>query len=50
MANFIATFPKITGPASYSFWEIHVKSTFALITYSKAIFTANNMLNASALP
>ena len=50
MANFVATFPKITGPASYPFWEIHVKSNFALITYSGTVFTANNMLNASALP
>jgi len=29
MANFIATLPKLTGPADYPFWEIHVKSTLA---------------------
>jgi len=50
MANFVATLPKLTGPASYSFWKIHVKSTFTLITYLKAIFTTNDMLNTSALP
>jgi len=50
IVNFVATFSKLTGPASYSFWEIHVKSTLALITYPRAVFTANDILNASALP
>ena len=50
MANFVTTLPKLTSPADYPFWEICVKSTLALITYSGTIFTANNMLNALALP
>jgi len=50
MVNFVATLPKLTGPTNYSFWKIHVKSTFTLITYLKAIFTTNDMLNTSALP
>ena len=45
MANFIATLPKLTGTADYSFWKIHIKSTFALITYFEAIFTTDDMLN-----
>ena len=49
MANFITTLPKLTSLANYPFWEIHVKSILALIIYSRAIFTANDMLNASAL-
>jgi len=49
IANFIATLSKLTGPANYSFWEIHVKSTLAFIIYSGAVFTTNDMLNASAL-
>jgi len=50
MANFITTLPKLTGLADYSFWEIHVKSTLALIIYSGAVFTTNDMLNVLALP
>ena len=50
MVNFIATLPKLTGSAGYLFWEICVKLTFALITYSEAVFTTDNMLNALALP
>jgi len=49
MANFIATLPKLTGTADYSFWEIHIKSTFALITYFEAIFTTDDMLNVLVL-
>jgi len=49
MANFITILPKLTSLDNYSFWEIHVKSILALITYSRAIFTANDMLNASTL-
>ena len=50
MANFITTLLKLTSLANYSFWEIHVKSTLALIIYPGAIFTTNDMLNTSALP
>jgi len=50
MANFVTTLPKLTSPTDYPFWKIHVKSTLALITYSEAIFTAHDMLNALALP
>ena len=50
MANFVATLPKLTGPTNYSFWKIYVKSTFTLITYLKAVFTTNDMLNTSVLP
>jgi len=50
MANFVATLPKLTSPADYSFWKIHVKLTSVLITYSRAVLTAENILNASTLP
>jgi len=50
MANFIATLPKLTGLANYPFWKIHIKSILALITYSGAVFTVDDMLNASVLP
>jgi len=50
MANFVTTFLKLTDPADYPFWKICVKSTLALIIYLGAVFTANNMLNALALP
>jgi len=49
IANFVITLFKLTSPANYLFWEIHVKLTFALNTYSGAIFTAENMLNTLAL-
>ena len=49
MANFIATLPKLTGTADYSFWEIHIKSIFALITYFEAVFTTDDILNVSVL-
>ena len=49
MANFVATLPKLTSPVSYSFWKIHIKSNFALITYLEVIFTANDILNALVL-
>jgi len=45
MANFIATLLKLTSPADYFFWEIHIKSTFALIIYFEAVFTTNDILN-----
>jgi len=48
MDNFIATLPKLTSSANYSFWEICVKSTLVLIIYSRAVFT-DGVLNASAL-
>ena len=47
MANFIATLLKLTDSANYLFLEIHVKSTFVLITYSETIFTVDDMLNVS---
>ena len=50
MANFVTTLPKLTSPANYSFYEICVKSTLALIIYFGAIFTTNDILNALALP
>jgi len=50
IANFIITLPKLTGSADYFFWEIHIKSNFALIIYSGAVFTADNMLNVLVLP
>ena len=43
MANFIATLSKLTSSADYPFWEICVKSTLALITYSEAVFTAKDI-------
>jgi len=49
IANFITTLPKLTSLANYSFWKICIKSTLTLITYSRAIFIANNMLNTLAL-
>ena len=49
MANFITTFSKLTGPTDYPFWEIYIKSTLAFIIYPRAVFTADNMLNALAL-
>ena len=49
MANFVTTFFKLTDSANYSFWEIYVKSTLAFITYCGAIFTADDILNVSAL-
>jgi len=36
--------------ADYPFWKIHVKSILVLITYTRAIFTADDMLNTLALP
>ena len=50
MTNFVATLLKLTSSADYLFWEIHIKSIFVLITYSEAIFTADDMLNVLALP
>ena len=50
MANFVTTLPKLIGPTDYSFWEICVKSTLAFTTYSGAVFTAKDILNALALP
>jgi len=50
IANFVTTLLKLTSLADYSFWEIYVKSTLALITYSGAVFTADDILNVSALP
>jgi len=50
IANFVTTLPKLTGLANYPFQEICVKSNFALITYSKAVLTAEDILNALALP
>ena len=50
MASFVTTLLKHTSSTNYYFWKIHVKSTLALITYPKAVFTANNMLNALTLP
>ena len=49
MANFVTTLFKLIGPTDYPFWEICVKSTFALIIYSGVVFTADNMLNALIL-
>jgi len=49
MANFVITLSKLTGPANYSFWKIHIKSNFTLIMYPGAIFTAEDMLNALIL-
>jgi len=49
IANFVTTLSKLTSPADYPFWKIHVKSTLALITYSEAIFTADDMLNVLVL-
>jgi len=40
---------KISSPTDYPFWKIYVKSILTLITYSGAVFTANDMLNALAL-
>jgi len=48
MANFIATLSKLTGLADYFFWRIYVKLALALITYSEAIFTTEDMLSALA--
>jgi len=50
VANFVNTLSKLTSSVDYPFWEICVKSTLAFITHSEAVFTANNMLNALALP
>jgi len=50
MANFVVTFSKLISSADYPFWEICVKSTLALITYSGAVFTAQDILNNLALP
>ena len=49
MANFVATLLKLTSSADYLFWENHVKSIFVPITYSETIFTADDILNVSAL-
>ena len=49
MANFVTTLSKLTSLADYPFWEICVKSTLALITYSGAVFTVDDMLNALTL-
>ena len=48
MANFVATLFKLISFTSYSFWEIYIKLTLALITYSRAVFTAEDILNALA--
>jgi len=45
MANFVTILPKLTDSVDYSFWEIYVKLTFALIAYSSTIWTTKNMLN-----
>ena len=45
MANFVTTLSKLTGLADYPFQEICVKSTLVII-YLRAIFTAEDMLNA----
>ena len=50
MVNFVITFLKLTNFVDYSFWEIYIKSTLALITYFGAIFTADDILNVPALP
>ena len=50
MANFVATLPKLTSLANYPFWKIHVKLILTLITYPRAVLTAEGMLNALALP
>ena len=50
MANFVATLPKLTSLADYPFWKIHVKLILTLITYPRAVLTAEGMLNALALP
>jgi len=50
MANFVATLSKLTSLANYPFWKIHVKLTLTLITYPRAVLTAEGMLNALALP
>ena len=49
MTNFVTTLSKLTSSADYLFWKICIKSTLALITYSKTIFTTEDILNASAL-
>jgi len=49
IANFITTFSKLTSLAKYSFWEICVKSALILITYPKAVFIVEDMLNALIL-
>ena len=49
MANFVATLSKLTGFVDYLFWKICIKSTLTLITYSGALFTAEDMLNALVL-
>jgi len=49
MANFVTTLLKLTSLANYLFWEICVKSTLALITYSEAVFIADDILNALTL-
>ena len=50
MANFVATLPKLTSLVDYPFWKIHVKLILTLITYPRAVLTAEGMLNALALP
>ena len=58
MANFVATLLKLTSLATlfkltsltdYSFQEIHIKLTFVLITYTRAVFTADDILNTLVL-
>jgi len=49
LTNIVTTLPKLIGTADYSFWEICVKSTLAFIIYLRAIFIAEDMLNALIL-
>jgi len=50
MANFITTLSKLTSLVDYPFRESCVKSTLALTTYSRAVFTTEDILNVLALP
>ena len=50
MANFITTLPKLTSLVDYLFRKSCVKSTLALTTYSRAVFTIEDILNVLALP
>ena len=50
MANSIAILSKLTSLADYLFQRIYVKSALALITYSGAIFTTEDMLSTLAFP
>jgi len=50
MANFITTLSKLTSLVDYPFRENCVKSTFALTTYSRTVFTTEDILNVLALP